>query len=485
MSTEIKAGGSITSGIFWKVLENGGTQGVQFLVSIVLARLVAPEEYTSVALITIFIAIANVLIQNSFNTALIQNRDVTAVDYSSVFYLNLLTAGILYLLLYVTAPFIAAFYRIPELSPMLRVLAVTLFFGAAISVQNAIVARTMNFKKLCIASFVTAVLSGVVGISMAYGGYGVWALVAQQFLNSLLLMLTLGILVAWHPILCFSMERIKVLFSFGWKLLCSGFIDTIYTNVYGLVIGKIYNPAMLAYYNRGNQFPLLIANNLGGAIQSVMLPAYSMNQDDRAKIKQMVKRTIVTASFVMFPLMAGMMAVAEPMIRLMLTERWMPVVPFLRLLCISYALWPIHVANLQAMNALGRSDQYLKLEIIKKVLGIISLIATMPFGVYAMVLVKTLMEFVCFFINAYPNRKLLNYSFWEQCRDIMPAALASAVMGILVYGIGTQIESTVLALAVQILCGIILYAGIGWVTHMTGMQEIRMVLRKLHAGSVS
>lgn len=479
MLTEKKNKGTVVSGIIWKVLENGGTQGVQFLVSMVLARLVAPEEYTSIALLTIFIAIANVLVQNSFNTALIQNQDVTEVDYSSVFYLNLAAAGMLYGLLYLVSPWIASFYEMPELSLMLRVLALTLFFGAVVSVQNAIVARTMNFKKLCIASFLTAIVSGVIGIVLAYQGIGVWALVAQQFSSSLFLMIILWILIPWRPMLCFSFQRIRALFSFGWKLLCSGFIDTIYTNVYGLVIGKVYNPVMLSFYNRANQFPQLIANNLGGAIQSVMLPAYSMNQDHPEKVKEMVQKTVITGSFVMFPLMAGMIAVAEPMILLLLTDKWMMTVPFLRLLCISYALWPIHVANLQAMNAMGRSDQYLKLEIIKKILGIASLALTIPFGVFAMVFVKTLMEFVCFYINAAPNRKLIGYSFMEQCRDIFPAAAASTVMGLVVYGIGRMIPSPFAALVIQILTGVVLYGLFGLWFRLKGMEEILNVLKKV------
>ena len=479
MLTEKKNKGTVVSGIFWKVLENGGTQGVQFLVSIVLARLVAPEEYTSIALLTIFIAIANVLVQNSFNTALIQNKDVTEVDYSSVFYLNLAAAGLLYVLLYLASPWIASFYEIPELSKMLRVLALTLFFGAVVSVQNAIVARTMNFKKLCIASFLTAIGSGVIGIVLAYQGIGVWALVAQQFSNSLLLMVSLGILVPWRPVLRFSFKRVRVLFSFGWKLLCSGFIDTIYTNAYGLVIGKVYDPVMLSFYNRANQFPQLIANSLGGAIQSVMLPAYSMNQDHPEKVKEMVQKTVITGSFVMFPLMAGMMAVADPLILLMLTDKWMTTVPFLRLLCISYALWPIHVANLQAMNAMGRSDKYLKLEIIKKILGIVSLIATIPFGVFAMVFVKTLMEFVCFYINAAPNRKLIGYSFREQCRDSFPAAAVSTVMGLTVYVIGYMIPQPFVALVIQVITGVVLYGLLGLWFRLKGMEEILNVIKKV------
>lgn len=452
----------VLSGLFWKVMENGGTQGIQFLVSILLARLLTQAESGEVMLIMIFITIGNVFVQSGFNTSLIQKQKVDEEDYSSAFYISFGIAAMLFLILFFTAPAIAAFYVQPLFRPILRTLSVTLFFGAVTSVQSAAIARTMEFRKLCIASIFAALGSGVIGVAMAFRGYGVWALAMQQFFYSFFLMASLSFLVSWRPRLLFSVQKARELFSYGWKILCSGLIDTIFTNVYGLVIGKIYNPAMMGQYSRGNQFPALIANNLGAAIQSVMLPAFSACQDDREKVKNMVRRSIVTSSYLVFPMMAGLMAVAEPMVKLLLTDRYLPCVPMLRLLCIAYATWPLHVANLQAINALGRSEIFLKLEIIKKAVSVTALIISIPFGIYTMVALRAVTDFICTFINAHPNKKLLNYSFYEQWKDVMPSLLISAAMGIAVYGVQYIIEGTLLTLIVQILVGILVYAGLSW-----------------------
>ncbi|RKD34876.1 lipopolysaccharide biosynthesis protein [Lacrimispora algidixylanolytica] len=452
----------VLSGLFWKVMENGGTQGIQFLVSILLARLLTPAESGEVMLIMIFITIGNVFVQSGFNTSLIQKQKVDEEDYSSAFYISFGIALALFLILFFAAPAIATFYGQPLFRPVLRTLSVTLFFGAVTSVQSAAIARTMEFRKLCIASISAALGSGVIGVGMAFRGYGVWALAMQQFFYSFFLMVSLSVLVSWRPRLLFSVQKARELFSYGWKILCSGLIDTIFTNVYGLVIGKIYNPAMMGQYSRGNQFPALIANNLGAAIQSVMLPAFSACQDDREKVKNMVRRSIVTSSYLVFPMMAGLMAVAEPMVKLLLTDRYLPCVPMLRLLCIAYATWPLHVANLQAINALGRSEIFLKLEIIKKAVSVTALIISIPFGIYTMVALRAVTDFICTFINAHPNKKLLNYSFYEQWKDVTPSLLISAAMGIAVYGVQYIIEGTFLTLIVQILVGILVYAGLSW-----------------------
>lgn len=452
----------VLSGLFWKVMENGGTQGIQFLVSILLARLLTPAESGEVMLIMIFITIGNVFVQSGFNTSLIQKQKVDEEDYSSAFYISFGIAAALFIILFFTAPSIAAFYGQPLFVPILRTLSVTLFFGAVTSVQSAAIARTMEFRKLCIASIFAALGSGIIGVAMAFRGYGVWALAMQQFFYSFFLMASLSVLVTWRPRLLFSVQKARELFSYGWKILCSGLIDTIFTNVYGLVIGKIYNPAMMGQYSRGNQFPALIANNLGAAIQSVMLPAFSACQDDREKVKNMVRRSIVTSSYLVFPMMAGLMAVAEPMVKLLLTDRYLPCVPMLRLLCIAYATWPLHVANLQAINALGRSEIFLKLEIIKKAVSVTALIISIPFGIYTMVALRAVTDFICTFINAHPNKKLLNYSFYEQWKDVTPSLLISAAMGIAVYGVQYIIEGTLLTLIVQILVGILVYAGLSW-----------------------
>ena len=413
-------------------------------------------------LIMIFIAIGNVFVQSGFNTSLIQKKTVDEADYSSAFYITLGIAAILYLILYVTAPLIAGFYEQPVFQPVLRVLAVTLFFGAVTSVQTAVVARNMKFKQLCLASLAAACGSGVIGVAMALAGKGLWALVMQQFFNSFFLMIVLWILVKWRPKLLFSFKKAGELFSYGWKILCSGLIDTIFTNVYGPVIGKIYNSHMMGQYFKANQFHSLIANNLGAAIQSVMLPAFSVHQDNREQVKSMVRRSIVTSSFLVFPMMAGMIAVAEPMVRLLLTDQYLPAIPMLRLLCIAYATWPLHVANLQAINALGRSEIFLKLEIIKKIVNVIALIISIPHGIYVMVAMRAVTDFVCTFINAYPNKKLLNYSFFEQWKDVFPSLLLSAVMCAIVYGVQFIVSGLLLTLVVQIIVGVVVYAGLAW-----------------------
>lgn len=453
----------ILSGLFWKVMENGGTQGIQFLVSVLLARMLTPAESGEVMLIMIFISIGNVFVQSGFNTSLIQKYEVDEADYSSAFYMSVAIAAILYVILFFFAPLIGSFYGQPVFGPVLRVLAVTLFFGAVTSIQTAAVARTMEFQKLCMASLLAAAGSGVIGVWMAASKLGLWALVMQQFSYSFFLMVVLFFLVKWRPRFLFSLKKAEELFSYGWKILCSGLIDTIFTNAYGLVIGKRYNSAMMGQYSRGNQFPALIANNLGAAIQSVMLPAFSACQDDRERMRNMVRRSITTSSYLVFPMMAGLIAVAEPMVKLILTDRYLPCVPILRMLCVAYATWPIHVANLQAINAMGRSEIFLKLEMVKKLVSVIALLISIPFGITAMVALRAVTDFISTFINSYPNKKLLNYSFAQQWKDVFPAFLLSALMCVLVYGVQYIIEGTLLTLAVQILVGILVYGGLSWI----------------------
>ncbi|KIO70374.1 lipopolysaccharide biosynthesis protein [Caldibacillus thermoamylovorans] len=451
---------NVISSLLWKLLERGGTQGIQFIVTIVLARILLPEEFGIIVLITIFISIAEIFVQSGFNTALIQKKDVDETDFSSVFYLSLLVACILYILLFFTAPFIADFFGEPGLDSVLRVLSITLFLGAINSIQIAVISRKMQFKKLFTSSFGAVIISAIVGIGMAYNNYGVWALVGQQLSNKLTVTVILWFTVKWRPKLIFSFERVKSLFSFGWKILVSNLLDILYKNLQSLIVGRIYNSATLGFYNRGEQFPKLIVSNIDGSIQSVMLPTLSSYQDNKEKFKDIVRRSVVTSSFIIFPLMTGMAIVAEPLIRIILTDKWLPAVPFLQIFCASYALWPIHTANLQAINALGRSDLFLKLEVIKKIVGLIILGISIPFGVYALALGVLIASIISIFINAYPNSKIINYSIIEQFKDIVPSLILSSVMGILVYFIKYLELGTLLTLLLQILFGVIIYIGL-------------------------
>lgn len=447
----------IISSLFWKLLERGGVQGIQFIVQILLARLLLPSDYGMIAIVSIFIIIATVFVQNGFNTALIQKKQVNDTDYSSVFYLSFIVAGLLYVILYFGAPLIARFYEQAILVPVLRVLSITLFFGAFNSIQNAVIARKLQFKKLFFSSLGAIILSGIVGIVLAYKGYGVWALVAQQIVNNLLITVILWCIVPWRPRLLFSFTRVKGLFSFGWKLLVSTLIDRLYMNLRGLIIGKIYNADILGFYNRGKQFPELLVLNINGSIQSVMLPALSHHQDNRIRVKEMVRRSISMSSFIIAPIMFGLAAVAKSLIQILLTEKWLPAVPFLQIFCVSYVFWPIHTTNLQAINAVGRSDIFLKLEVIKKIIGIPILLLSIPYGVYAMALGLMFSGIISIFINAYPNKKLLNYTYKELLKDLMPSFLLSVVMGWVVYSIQWIGMSTWITLIVQVSTGVVIY----------------------------
>lgn len=447
----------VIQSLFWKLMERGGVQGVQFILQIVLARLLTPEDYGIIAIIAIFITIANVFVQSGFNTALIQNKNTKEEDFSSVFYLSMFVAVILYIILFFAASFIANFYGIDKLVPVIRVLSVTLFLGAYNSVQNAIVSKTMQFKKLFFSSFGAVVISGSVGVILAYLGFGVWALVFQQLINQVLIVIILSIILKWYPKLVFSFKRIRILFKYGWKLLVSSLIDTFYMNIRSLIIGKIYNPSILGFYNRGDQFPQIIVSNINGSIQSVMLPALSSEQDNIEKIKFMVRRAIITSSFIVFPMMMGLAIIADPLVRVLLTEKWLPCVRFLQIFCVSYALWPIHTANLQAINAIGRSDIFLKLEVIKKLLGTIILIVSMFYGVYAIAIGTLVTGIISTFINAYPNLRLLNYSYKEQIEDIIPSLSISILMGLVIYLIGFFNINIIITIILQIFIGIITY----------------------------
>lgn len=454
-----KTKSKILFSLFWKLMERGATQGISFIISIILARLLLPEDYGLIALVTIFISLSRVFVQSSFNTALIQKKDANEVDFSSVFYLSLFIAVLLYVILFFTAPLISMFYDKPQLIQVFRVLSITLFFGAVNSIQNAVIARKMQFKKLFFSSLGAIIISGTIGIVTAYQGFGVWALVIQQLVNGFMVTAILWFTVKWRPKLIFSFQRVKGLFSYGWKLLVSTLIDNLYMSLRSLIIGKIYTPDMLGYFNRGKQFPQLLVSNINGSIQSVMLPTLAAEQDNRKRVKEMVRRSIVTSSFILFPMMIGLAVVAEPLVKILLTDKWLPCVPFLQIFCISYALWPIHTANLQAINALGRSDIFLKLEIIKKIIGLIILGVSIFFGVYAIALGGVLSGIISTFINAYPNKELLNYSYKEQWKDIMPSLLISIVMGVVVYCINFVGLNSWITLLIQIILGVVLYIG--------------------------
>lgn len=468
----------IVNGLFWKVMENGGSQGIQFVISIILARLLSPDEYGIINIVLIFVTIANVIVQNGFGTALIQKQQTDERDYSSVLYVNLGTAGAAYGVLFLAAPQIAGFYRNLEMTAIVRSLSLVLFPGAVISVQNAFVARKMQFKGLCMATVAAAVISGGAGIGMAAAGFGVWALVGQQLVYYFALAAVLFLAVPWRPKLIFAVERVEAMFRFGWKLLCAALIDTLFMNLYGLVVGKIYDEHTMGIYSRGEQFPKLIVTNLGTAIQSVMLPALSAHQSNPKEVAHMLRRAIKVSVFLVLPMMAGLAAAADNLVLVLLGEKWLACVPFLQISCLAYAVWPMDIANLQALNAMGRSDLFLKLEIIKKLFGAAILVLSIRCGAVYFIAWKAFGDFFCTFINAWPNQKLLGYSMVQLWKDILPALAVSAVMGAAVYGIGVLLPSGILGLALQVFSGIVIYGGLSAGFHLESFCYLIRVIKE-------
>ena len=473
----------VVSNFIWRFAERCGAQLVTFIVSIVLARILMPEDYGTVALVTVFTTIMQVFVDSGLSTALIQKKDADDLDFSSVFYFNFAVCIILYLIMFLATPLIASFYNIPELTPIVRVISLTIVISGVKGVQQSYVSRNMLFKKFFYATLGGTIFSAFLGIAMAYAGFGVWAIVAQQLSNTAIDTLILWITVKWRPKLMFSWERLKGLLGFGWKMLASALLDTLYGNIRGLVIGKMYSSADLAYYNQGDKFPSVIANNINTSIDSVLLPTMASAQDEPARVKSMTRLAIKTSTYIMAPLMMGLAFCAEPIVRLVLTDKWLSCVPFLRIFCITYMFYPIHTANLNAIKAMGRSDLFLKLEIAKKIVGMTLLLSTMWFGVMAMAYSLLIGTVTGMIINSWPNRKLLNYAYLEQMKDILPGIALAVFMGCCVNLVGMLHLSNTVTLLIQIPMGAAIYIGASAALHLESyeylMGMIRPVLKKI------
>lgn len=473
----------VMSNFLWRLAERFGAQGVAFVVSIVLARLLAPEAYGTIALVTVFTQILNVFIDSGFGNALIQKKDADDLDFSTVFYFNIAICVLLYLGMFLAAPLIAKFYNDASLTPVVRVLSLTLIISGVKNVQQAYVSRTMQFKRFFFATLGGTIGAAVIGIAMAYFGFGVWALVAQQIFNATVDTLILWISVKWRPKWMFSWQRLKGLFSFGWKLLASSLLDTVYSDLRQLIIGKMYTKTDLAQYNRGKQLPDLLVNNIDTSINSVLLPAMSQVQDNPERVKNMTRRAMKTSTYVIAPVMMGLAFTAESIVHLILTDKWLPCVPFLRIFCITYMFYPVNTTNLNAIKAMGRSDLFLKLETIKKVIGLIVLLGTMWFGVMAMAYSLLFTSITSQIINSWPNKKLLDYSYPEQIRDILPGILLAVFMGCCVYPVKWIGFSDLLTLFIQVVMGACIFIGGSALLKLEGFrylwEQLKPVWRKI------
>lgn len=457
MKTTENTNTKVFSNFIWRFAERCGAQLVSFIVSIVLARILEPDLYGTIALVTVFINILQVFVDSGLASALIQKKDADNLDFSTVFFANVSFCVVLYIFIFMMAPFIGMFYHDMALVPIVRVLSITILISGVKNVQQAYVSRNLLFRKFFFSTLGGTIMAVVVGIVMAVKGYGIWALVTQQLLNATVDTMILWITVKWRPQFVFSFGRLKGLFSYGWKLLASGLLDTVYNSLRQLIIGKMYTPADLAYYNKGDQLPNIIVTNINSSIDSVLLPVMSKEQDDGSAVKNMTRRAIKISTYIMAPLMMGLAFTSHNVIVLLLTEKWVECIPFLSIFCITYMFWPIHTANLNAIKAMGRSDIFLKLEILKKIVGLVLLLVTMRFGVMAMAYSLLVSSVISQIINSAPNKKLLNYGYLEQLKDILPNIIIAIVMGVCVSFVPTIMESVFATLFVQVILGIGIY----------------------------
>lgn len=469
--------GTYLSNFIWRFMERCGAQGVTLVVSIILARLLDPSVYGTIALVTVLITILNIFLDSGFGNALIQKKDADDLDFSSVFYFNIVVSFTLYALLFFVAPMIEKLYNSPGLTPVIRAMGLFVVIASVKNIQQAYVSRHMLFKKFFFATLTGTICAAIIGIYMAWCGYGVWALVAQYIFNTLIGTVILWFTVPWRPKLQFSIKRLGALFDFGWKLLISDLVYTSYTELRQLLIGLVYTPADLAYYNQGYKYPHVIASNINTSINSILFPAMSKVQDDKKQVKNILRRSIQLSQYVVAPCVIGIAVCAEPLVKILLTEKWLPCVPYMQLFCFSMMFGHMGNANQNGIIAIGRSDIKLRIEMIKTMIDVVILIATVFLSPTAVAIGFVAGSLIRIAICAWPNKKLLDYSFGRQMADIMPNLLITFIMAAVVWPVTLLNLSSWLTLLIQIPLGVVIYIGLSIVTKSEAFYYILNIIK--------
>jgi teichuronic acid exporter len=460
----------------WSFLESIGMRGVQFVIGIVLARLLFPEQFGLIGMLVIFIALAESLIDSGFQAALIQKRDPTPTDICSIFYFNIVIGLAVAGLLCVGAPWIAAFYHQPILTPLTRALSLTLVINSFGSIQNTILMKHVDFKTLTKVSLIAGILSGIVGISLAAAGFGVWSLVVQQISSALLWTVSMWFFNAWRPALIFSLKSLREMFGFGSRILASGLINRTFDNIYLVVIGKLFSAIDLGFFTRAKAMQELPSQTLSWMVGRVTFPVFSTIQDDTARLKRGLKKALTFLVLVNFPMMIGLAVVARPLVLVLLTEKWATCIPYLQLLCLVGLLSPVILINSNLLFALGQSKIHLRVEIIKKVLIIANIAITWRWGISAMIYGMIVTSILFFCLSSYYTGDLIGYPIKEQLRDLFPSLIMAVLMGMAVYAAGLLPFSNHWSmLLVQISIGSLIYICLCRLFRLTAFMEIWQV----------
>ncbi len=473
---------SAFSGFIWKFAERVGAQMVSLVVSIVLARILIPEDYSIVGIVTIFFAFCNVFISGGLNSALIQKKDADEDDYSTIFWVNMIIAVVLYIVMYIAAPVIASVYKQDLLVPVIRVMGLTFFINGIKAVLTAYTSSTFQFKKFFFSTLAGTIISAFVGIGMAVAGFGAWALVAQQMSNSFIDTVILFITTKFHVKLVLSWKKLKELWKFGSKIFIASIISVIYDQINPLIVGLRFTSADLAFYTKGRSFPMLLNDTITGSLSAVLFPVISKKQDDKESVRSMTRRYIGIASYVVFPIMLGFFAVAENFVKVVLTDKWLFAVPYIQIFSFSYMFNIIQTGNLEAIKAIGRSDIILKLEIIKKslyftVIFLFVMLTDSPEMLAVSSIVCTLIATV---VNTVPNRSLIGYTYRDQVKDILPNLVLACVMGAVVLVMNRIPLNPILTLILQIFVGAVVYVALSLITKNEQFAYLLNMIKRRH-----
>lgn len=469
----------IISGVVWKFAERTLAQLVSLVISIVLARLLLPDDFGVISMVTVFITFTDVLITSGFPVALIQKKDADETDYSSVFFANVALSVILYIVLFFLSPFVAEFYNMPILSSVLRILGLRVIISSVNSVQYAFVSKNMMFKKYFWAAFLGTTISGIVGIVMAYMDLGVWALVAQQLISTSVGVVVMFVFVKWRPKIFFSWRRLKELFRFGWKILFEGISETFTVQVRNLIIGKVYTSGDLGYYTKAQQFPNLLVSNVVSSVSSVLFPAMSAEQDNHQRVKELMRKSVKLTSYVMFPLSLGLALVAKPLIEVVLTDKWLECAPYLQIFCFTQVATVGMICRHEALKSIGRSDVYMYEHFISRIAVLAVLFAVYKISVMAIALSLIVGSVITSVTVGITSKKYNGYRFREQLFDILPLLLASLIMGVPVYLIGLLSLPAIVVLALQVLVGAIVYLLVSHIFKLEGYMYLLSLLKNI------
>jgi O-antigen/teichoic acid export membrane protein len=459
-------------GLFWSFLESVALQGIRFIIGIVLARLLFPEQFGLIGMLTIFIAVAQSFLDSGFGAALIQKKESTQKDICSIFYFNILVGILIAGILYLVAPFISSFYNQPILTPLTRAMSLVIIINSFGLIQSTILSKQIDFKTQTKVSLIASVLSGIIGITMAASGFGVWSLVVQQVSSAFFRTVFLWFLNPWRPALIFSLKSLREMFSFGSRLLASGLLNQIFDNIYLLVIGKLFSATDLGFFTRAQTLYSVPSHSLADMVGRVTFPVFSTIQDDPVRLKRGLKKTLTSLVLFHFPMMIGLAVISRPLVLVLLTEKWSESIPYLQLICIAGLLYPVHFINLNVLKALGRSNLFLRLEIIKKALIVINIAVTWRWGISAMICGMIVQSIIAYYLNSYYIGVLIGYPTWEQLRDLFPYLILAVLMGMAIYAAGLlPFPNHWSMLLVQVTIGVVIYVYLCRLFRLTAFVE--------------